>query len=224
MRGIFRLFARSPFEPLVRHTTEVQETVELLRPLFEAFLSDDAGKLEELYEEICRREHEADDTKNEVREHLPTSVLLPVSRGDILSYVKEQDAIADSVEDLGVILTMRKIAIVPELHERLLALVDKVLETAQVLFDTAHELTNLQAASFTGPEVERVFGRVADLHRREREADELQAVFSKAVFDYEDRIDPISVFLLMHLAEVLGDVADHAENTGDMLRLMLARS
>jgi predicted phosphate transport protein (TIGR00153 family) len=224
VRGIFRLFARSPFEPLVRHTAEVQETVELLRPLFEAFVAGETARLEELYEEISRREHEADGTKNEVREHLPTSVLLPVNRGDILSYVKEQDAIADSVEDLGVILTMRKIVIVPELHEKLLALVDKVLETTEVLFETARELTNLQAASFTGPEVERVFGRVAELHQREREADELQAAFSKAVFEYEDRIDPISVFLLMHMAEVLGDVADHAENTGDTLRLMLARS
>lgn len=224
MRGIFRLFAKSPFEPLVQHANQVRETVQLLRPLFDAFIEADRERIQEIYEEISDREHDADETKNEVRDHLPRSVLLPVNRGDVLAYVKEQDGMADAAEDLGVILSMRQIRIVPELHDKLLALVDQVVETSQVLFDAANELTELQAASFAGPEVERVLRLVAELHRQEREADELQAAFSRAVFEHEDTIDPVSVYLLMRVAEVLGDVADCAENTGDILRLMLVRS
>lgn len=224
MRGILKLFAKSPFGLVVKHTTQVQETVQLVRPLFETFLAGDRKKLVEVYEEICRREHEADETKSAVRDHLPKSVFLPVNRGDILTYVREQDSIADAVEDLGVILTMREAKFVPEFEPKLLELVDRVVEAAELLFDAAREITNLAATSFAGPEVDRALRMVAEVNRKEWEADQQQAEFSKIVFEHEDEIDPISVFQWMHIAEVLGDVADHAENTGDMLRLMLARA
>ena len=63
---------------------------------------------------------------------------------------------------------------------------------------------------------------VAKIHEAEGEADRLQAEFSKLVFENEARIDPTSVFQWVQIIEVLGDVADHAENTGDVLKLMLA--
>jgi uncharacterized protein Yka (UPF0111/DUF47 family) len=37
------------------------------------------------------------------------------------------------------------------------------------------------------------------------------------------QIDPVTVFHMIRLAEVIGSVADHAENAGDMMRAMLAR-
>ncbi len=222
MRGILRLFAKSPFGLLVKHTVKVSDAVHLLRPLVEAFLAGDRDRLEQIYQEICELEHDADEMKNAVREHLPKSVLLPVNRGDILNYVKEQDGIADAVEDLGVILTMRQPKTVPELGPKLLELVDQVTKTADCLFEAAQEVTNLAAASFAGPEVERVLRKVSDVNVAEGKADRLQAEFSRLVFERESDIDPISVFQLMHIVEVLGDVADHAENTGDALRLMLA--
>jgi predicted phosphate transport protein (TIGR00153 family) len=222
MRGILRLFAKSPFGLLVKHTVKVREAVHLLRPLVEAFLDGDQGRLDEVYQQICLLEHDADETKNAVREHLPKSVFLPVNRGDILNYVKEQDGIADAVEDLGVILTMRQPKTVPDFGPKLLELVDQVTRTAELLFEAAQEMTNLAAASFAGPEVERVLQKVGEVNVAEGKADRLQAEFSRLVFEYESEIDPISVFQLMHIVEVLGDVADHAENTGDALRLMLA--
>lgn len=224
MRGILKLFAKSPFGLLVKHTSQVSETVDLLRPLFEAFLSGDRSRLQEIYEQICVKEHEADRIKNEVRDRLPRSVLLPVNRGDILSYVKEQDGIADAVEDIGVILTMRRLKMVPELEPRLMELVDKVHDAAELLFAAAREMTNLAAASFAGPEVNRVLGMITEIHGLEATADRLQAEFSKQVFEAEPEVDPVSVYQWMKIVEVLGDVADRAENTGDILRLMLASS
>jgi predicted phosphate transport protein (TIGR00153 family) len=222
MRGILRLFAKSPFGLLVKHTTQVREAIQLLRPLVEAFLADDRSKLEEVYDQVCALEHDADETKNAVRRHLPKSVFLPVNRGDILYYVKEQDGIADAVEDLGVILTMRQPKTVPDFEPRLLELVDQVTKAAELLFEAAQEMTNLAAASFAGPEVDRVLAMVAEVNTAEGKADRLQAEFSRLVLAHESEVDPISVFQWMHIVEVLGDVADHAENTGDALRLMLS--
>jgi predicted phosphate transport protein (TIGR00153 family) len=221
MRGILGLFAKSPFGLMVKHTTLVQETVQLMRPLFEALLADDRERLAEIYEAICQKEHEADETKNAVRDHVPKSVFLPVNRGDILTYVKEQDGIADAVEDVAVILMIRNPKRVPALEPKLIELVEQVNGTAELLFRAAGELTNLLAASFSGPEVNKVLGLVADVHGEEAKSDRLQAEFSKLVFAREGEIDPISTFQWMRIVEVLGDVADHAENTGDVLRLML---
>ena len=224
MRGILGLFAKSPFGLMVKHTGLVRETVQLVRPLFDALLADDREQLAQIYEEICQKEHEADVTKNQVRDHLPKSVLLPVNRGDILTYVKEQDGIADAVEDVAVILMMRDPKRIPAVDAKLMELVDQVSGTAELLFQAAGELTNLVAASFSGPEVNMVLSLVAEVHGAEAKSDRLQAEFSKLVFQHEGEIDPISIFQWMRIVEGLGDVADHAENTGDVLRLMVARA
>lgn len=224
MRGILGLFAKSPFGLMVKHTALVQETVRLMRPLFDALLADDRERLAQIYEEICQKEHEADETKNQVRDHIPKSVFLPVNRSDILLYVKEQDGIADAVEDVAVILMMRDPKRIPVLEPKLIELVEQVNGTAELLFQAAGELMNLVAASFSGPEVNKVLDLVAEVHGEEAKSDRLQAEFSKLVFAREDEIDPISIFQWMHIVQVLGDVADHAENTGDVLRLMVARA
>ncbi len=138
--------------------------------------------------------------------------------------MKEQDAIADAVEDLAVILSMRRPAVVEGLREKLMEFIDQILKTTELFFDAARGVRDLEAASFTGPEVDHVLKVIAEVNKNEWQADQLQAEFSKLVFSFEERIDPISVFQWMHVAEVLGDVADRAENTGDVLRLMLARA
>jgi predicted phosphate transport protein (TIGR00153 family) len=87
----------------------VRETVALVEPLFEAFLAGDGAATRRLYEQISKLEHRADNIKNDIREHLPKSLLMPVDRGDVLLFLKEQDRLADRAEDLGVLLTMRTV-------------------------------------------------------------------------------------------------------------------
>jgi uncharacterized protein Yka (UPF0111/DUF47 family) len=37
------------------------------------------------------------------------------------------------------------------------------------------------------------------------------------------KIETITVFHMIRLAETIGSIADHAENAGDMVRAMIAR-
>lgn len=37
------------------------------------------------------------------------------------------------------------------------------------------------------------------------------------------KADPVTVSHLFRLAEILGSIADHAEDAGDMMRAMIAR-
>ncbi len=223
MRTIFGLFGRSPFGPLAQHTERVHETVALLRPLFDAFTTGEWSQTEEIYHQISKLEHKADVIKNEIRDHLPKSLFMPVDRGDVLLFLREQDAIADTAEDLGVLLTMRKTPIAAAMREPLLALVDQVIRTSEAWYEIAKELPTLQEASFTGPEVDRTMERIKDISDMEWEADKQQAAVSKLLFENEEEVGPVSVLVWMRILHTIGEVANHAENTADLLRLMLAR-
>lgn len=223
MRSILGLFAKSPFGPLAQHTERVHETVQLIRPITEAYLGQDWEATQQLYERISKLEHKADQIKNEIRDHLPKSLFLPVDRGDVLLFLKEQDALADKAEDLAVLLSMRRTATPDVFREPLLAFVDQIIAVSRLWYETCKELPALQEASFTGPEVEKTIERVKQVSDMEWEADKLQGALTRMLFDHEEELGAVSVFFWMNVLRVLGGVANHAENSADLLRLMLAR-
>lgn len=223
MRTIFQLFGKSPFGPLVEHTRRVHSTVELISPLFEAFLAEDWERSRKLYKQISKLEHKADLTKDEIRDTLPRSIFLPVDRGDMLRYLKEQDAIADAAEDVAVIVTMRHTPCPDALKPEVMHLVDQVIKTSELLLDAGLELQRLFESSFGGPEVAKVLDMVSEVNDQEWEADKVQGSLARALLEYEEELGAVSILLWMRIIEVLGQVANHAENTGDLLRMMLAR-
>jgi hypothetical protein len=221
MSIISKLFGKSPFEPLYQHMLKVKTCVDLVKPLMDALLNGEEKKLEEVAEEIFRAEHDADLVKKEIRSNLPKSLFLPVSRGDLLSFLKEQDHIADSAEDLAVLLTIRKTEVPEELKKELKELVDKVLATYEMAMIVSSEIKNLAETSFGGVEAHKVMDLIEELKKREHEADKAQMNVAKKLFSIEKKIDPVSVVMWMHIFSELGTLANHAENAGDRMRTML---
>lgn len=224
MRTIFELFAKSPFEPLTRHAEQVHEVTGQVPALVEAFLTEDWEQVREIHERISRLEHKADEIKHEIRDHLPKSVFLPVDRGDLLRFLKEQDAIADAAEDLAVILSMRETTGPEALKPKLREFMRLILEALDTWFEVASALPGLQEASFTGPEVKRVQDAIKELSTQEWEADKVQASLARAIVKHEEELGAVSMLFWMRVSGKLGDMANHAENTADLLRLMLARA
>ena len=109
MSMIQNLFRESPFEPLRYHMKTVMECVGLVRPMFEAVRDERHDDLEELAKKVFTTEHEADIIKDDVRQTIPKRFFLPVYRGDLLGYLKLQDDMADSIEDIAVLLTIKKL-------------------------------------------------------------------------------------------------------------------
>jgi uncharacterized protein Yka (UPF0111/DUF47 family) len=62
---------------------------------------------------------------------------------------------------------------------------------------------------------------IHDLRNYEHEADKLEDGIKEKIFNTID--DPVAVFHLIRLAEIIGSIADHAENAGDMMRAMIAK-
>jgi predicted phosphate transport protein (TIGR00153 family) len=221
MSIISKLFGKSPFEPLYQHMLKVKECVDLVRPLMDAFIKGEDKKVTEMAAKIFKAEHYADMVKKDIRNNLPKSILLPVARGDLLSFLKEQDNIADSAEDLAVFLTMRKTDVPDELKPELKDFVEKVLETYEAAMTVSSEIKVLAETSFAGVEAHKVMDLIEELKLKEWEADKAQMEAAKKMFSIEKKLDPVSVMIWMHIFGELGTLANHAENAGDRMRMML---
>ncbi|TEU06409.1 MAG: TIGR00153 family protein [Candidatus Aminicenantes bacterium] len=224
MSIISKLFGKSPFEPLHQHMLKVKACVGLVRPLMDAFLKGEQEKVKDVARKIFKAEHDADMVKKEIRSRLPKSILLPVARGDILRFLKEQDNIADSAEDLAALLILRKTTVPEELKEKLKNFVDKVLETYEAAMTVSSEIKLLAETSFGGEEAHKVMELIEQLKVKEWEADKAQMNVAKKMFSIEKKLDPVSVMMWMHIFRELGTLANHAENAGDQMRLMLHNS
>ena len=220
---IARLFRQSPFEALYKHLLKVRECSDLLKPLMEAFISGDRALIKERVKRISELEHEADVIKNEIREHLPYHIFMPIDRSDILWFLREEDAIADSIEDVAKLIEMRKTPVPLELKEELMELINKIMETLESLEIVAFELKNLSRSSFSIKEEKKLSDLIKNIDRKEFEADVIQQRAAKRLFSLEDKTDPISMLLLMRIMGEIGAIADHAQNTGDRLRSIIAR-
>src|ERR1700738_4264174 len=99
-KTIVNLFGRSPFAPIESHMEKVTDCVHLLPEFFAALEAQNFGRMEEMMEKISSLEHQADLLKNDIRNHLPKSLFLPVDRMNLLEILSLQDRIADRVEDV----------------------------------------------------------------------------------------------------------------------------
>ncbi len=221
MSIISKLFGKSPFEPLYQHMCKVKQCVDLIQPLMRAFIDEDFDKVSEITKLIFKAEHEADLMKKEIRINLPKGIFLPVARGDILRFLKEQDNIADATEDLAALLAMRRMEVPAELKDELQTLVDEVLEAFDLTMKVSSEIKLLAETSFGGAEAHKVMEMIEEIKVKEWEADKAQMRAAQKVFLLEDKLDPVSVMMWMQIFRELGNLANHAENTGDQLRIML---
>lgn len=222
---IERLFGKSPFGPIIEHAKKVHECVELINPLIKAWLREDWPEIDRLVNEISRKEHEADKLKIEIRNRLPKSLFYPVPRGDLLRILENQDNIADTVEDLSVVLTLRKTRLPKVLIADFEDFVALVMETCKMVISANQKLELLLEASFTGPKTEKVLKTVDEIGVLEWKCDNKSRELVKKLIAMEDQLEPLTILFNMKIIEVLGDISNYAENCGDNLRhLIISRT
>ena len=223
MRAILSLFRKSPFGPLQAHMEKVRECFDRVHPCFRALLQGDRSVLERLTSEICRLESEADRIKDDIRNHLPKSIFLPIDRRDLLEILHLQDSLADLSQDIAVSLTLRDMKIHADLHEplnRLLGEVSKVCVNASKIIQ---EIDELVETSFGGHEAKKVLDMIDALNSEETVTDEIGIAIAKKLFTLESEMSPIDVMLLFRIFRQVGELANIAEQIGNRLRLLIAK-
>lgn len=219
-----KLLRKSPFKPIQEHMRIVFDCICTLPPLFEALYDQDNTKVKDSARQIGDLESEADDIKNTFRLNMPTTLLLPVDRRDLLSLMTDQDRLADLCEELGKIMSFR-VMVVPE---PLKPLIDELLEGTIEISGEAkkmiEELDELAQVGFGGGrEIEKISKIITGVRRSEHNIDAILNRTYKALFGIEPELNPVDVMFWYKIIELVGDISNKAENIGDRISLFLSR-
>jgi len=217
----FSMFMTSPFEGLQEHAEKVKECGWAFQQAIECHLSEKCKTFEEFRQEVIRLESDADTIKRRIRGHLPKGTLMPVYNFLLFRYLREQDQVIDAVEDALDWISFRPEPGIPaELEKDFVNLADAVIEPIEQLGEMVSEARKYFK---NYSEAQRVVIKniIHTLRRKEHEADKLEDIVKQKVLNMD--IDAVTVFHIVRLAEIIGSIADHAENAGDMMRAMVAR-
>ncbi len=221
MLNIARLFGKSPFAPLQTHMKKVAICIEKLASIFSALSKGDKEKVEKLVSELSKLEHEADLTKNDIRNHLPKSLFLPIDRAHFLEILSLQDRIADKAEDIGLLLTLRPLEQFKNFLEEIQALFKK---NEEVFLDSKHiieEIDELLESSFGGIEAEKVKTMVEQTAYKEYEANKMQQGLLKQLVSQGDSLSTPSFWHWMRLIEEIGTISHLSESLANRIRMIL---
>jgi len=221
MRTFAKLFGRSPFLPLQTHMDKVTECVAKALEALEQLFLGQHDRLEELAQFTSRIEHEADQIKDDIRNHLPKGMFLPVDRANLLEILSKQDSIADKAENIAVLLTFKKLTVPEAIRADFRAFIDKNHDSVKAVAVVVRELDQLMESGFGGAEAERVKRLVADVALKEHEADVIQRRLLKTMLSREEDFTYGEFFLWTRLLSQVADLSNFAEKLGNVIRMTL---
>ena len=221
MLGFLNLFGKTPFAPMQKHLECVAVCVHHLPLLFQALEEGDQARVESLAAQISEKEHAADLIKNDIRNHLPKSLVLPIPHGSLLEFLAIQDSIADKAEDVAVILTLKKVPLLPEFRNELTLFLQKNIETFDEAASIIHELHELIEFSFGGIEAERVNSMVEKVAFKEHEVDLIQRQLLKKFFTIETGLSLSTFHMWQKIFEALADISNLSEKLANRVRMTL---
>ena len=144
-----------------------------------------------------------------------------VDKFQLFMYIQEQDKVLDCVENcLNWISYRPKSMLTGDLKEEFIALVDSVITPIEELTVMVKE-TRRYFENFSEGQRQIVKNIIRNLHDCEHDADKIEDALKFNIFS--KRKDPIEVYHLIELAQRIGAIANHAENTGDMMRAIIER-
>lgn len=218
------IFVKSPFKRMREHMLKVMDSVILLNEFFGALYSDNQAEVEELREKVFGAEHAADEIKNEMRNHLPRSIFMPINRRDLLDMLDLQDSIADTAQDIVSLVTFRKMVPPKELHEKITQYLEVAQETCFMARDISQDFDMLLETGFSQKKTDKILAVIEKLSEKESLSDTTGLELSRQLFALEKQMNPIDVMFWYNVFELIGNLADYAEKVSNRLRLLIAQS
>lgn len=222
MSAIAKLFGRSPFNLLQRHMEQASKCVSKMSEALDAFEEGKFDRLPTFAEEVSALEHQADQIRDDIRNHLLRRFFMPVDREHVLRILSQQDSLADIAEDVCVLLTMKPLTIPEELKDpfqRYRALSVKSVELASCIIA---ELDELLESGFGGAEAEKIRALTHDVAFTEHQADVVAHELVRGIYARDSEMTPGEFFLWMRLTRTLDGLSNTAENLADSITMVLS--
>lgn len=220
MSTIARLFGKSPFAPLQKHMNKVASCIEKLTKIIESL--EDSEKIHRLVEDLSQLEHEADITKNDIRNHLPKRLFfMAIDRSHFLEILAVQDSIADNAETIGLTLTLRPL---DHLNTFKPDLTDFFLKSTETFWKAKHiieEIDELLESSFGGIEAEKVKSMVEETAYKDHLAQKARLALLKKLFSKDDLLSAPGFYHWLQIIEHIGFIAKLSEKLANRIRMIL---
>ncbi|MDG2201542.1 MAG: TIGR00153 family protein [Phycisphaerales bacterium] len=223
MRGVAKLFGRSPLTPLQVHMEQVEECVNGIVEILEGFMAGMSHDVIcEKAKHVSKLEHNADLVKNDIRNSLPRGLFMQVDRATLMAMLADQDSIADKAEDIGVLLTFKELPLIDPLKEHFSDFIEKNVQAFRVVRKIIADLDELAEMGFGGEEASRVEQMVDQVALFEHEADVIQREMLQALFANEDDLSKGEFLLWRNLLRDIGGLSNYSEKLANRVRIMLA--
>lgn len=218
MSTLARLFGKSPFSLLHEHMEKVSVCVKMLEQLFD--------ENEEPYSQKCalkisKLEHQADLTKNKIRNNLSKAIFLPISKIHLLTILSLQDTLADKAEDVAVLVTLQPLIFIGNIQPIFKEFFEKNMEAFSQVYRIINELEQLLESSFGGEDAKYVSELVEKTAFLEHEADLIQRKLMKEIFSVSKQMDSATFYLWMKIITELGGISDISEKLANRIQMTL---
>jgi len=203
------------------HAGRVVDTVEKMDEAIRAYIDGDQPRVESLYQEISSLEHEADKVKHSIRENMPSSQ--PVDRADILSFLTQEDDVANSAEMVAQMLAMKMVTMPAPVRDILLKMDNNVLLTVREHVAATGRIVDILDNGTVSKDIGEIQELIDKVDARKHSVDVLRLEAMKAIYGHEKDMGMVGAYHLLEIVKELGWVAEHAESASNRLRLMTAR-
>ena len=217
------MLAESPFSGLQEHMILGNKSTNALENFLKAVSESDWRTAFECREEIVTLENQADDIKNNIRNNLPKSLFMSVSRQDLLDLVFTMDGIPNAAKDISGVMIGRKMEIPKEVAEDFMSCSKAAIKAANQASDAIRKVDEMQKTGFGSSDVSILSDIVSKLEQIEKENDELEIALRNKFFEHEKQYDPVEVMFFYDVINKIGSLADISQTVGHLLVRLVSK-
>lgn len=211
-----KLFPQNePLSLLIEHALILEESVKLLKPLFESYfnqqdISPHANK-------ISRLESQADDIKFKIRKSIASGIRIPFDKADFLDYLHNQEHLIDCSKDIAKKLSINQVILDQQLTEKIMELVDEVITLIDYLENAIKAVKSVVYFSFSNKSTEQEKEEIATVERYESKVDKHSLKIARNLYQFKDELNPVDLIFIESVLLILSEMGDYAENAADLL-------
>jgi len=217
------MLANSPFSGLQEHMVLGNKATAVLEKFLTAVSQSDWSTASACREEIVNLENQADDIKNNIRNNLPKSLFMSVSRQDLLDLVFTMDGIPNAAKDISGVMIGRKMEIPKEILERFINCSNAAIKAANQASDAIRKVDGMQKRGFGSHDASALSELVIELEQMEKENDELEIALRNTFFEFEKNYDPVEVMFFYDVINKIGSLADISQTVGHLLVRLVSK-
>ncbi len=219
---IAQVLGKSPVKPVQEQMHKADEAAQALPAFFKASQRGDWAKAREIQKEIVRHERQADKLKHAVRNHLPKRLFMPVARNDLIELVTTLDRVANISKDVSGLMLGRQLKIPKQLKKQFQEYLEACVAVAAQARLAIDNLDEVFEVGFSRREIKNVDSIIKQISKYEQRTDKMQVKLRAELFKIEAELPPVEVMFLYKIIDLVGDLADYSERTGNRLQILIS--